>query len=293
VSGWTGWIADCGYPLKTGSLTWDEANIAETEIGKDAFMKIDEPKTPYVRYDAENDLVLGRELRPLPSPLRVAPVFILRRDQLTHPPQRSPSLISATTPPLPRLTVPDATGESGTSLAPSCPFNPTPWRPLTHSLPSPSLAANTARNARRPSSSSSSSSRSASFSLPSKSGPVRPGGHPSPGADAPHSPTSSRRISSASSNNLSEGEPTVPAPLGATQMNTLQNSGEVFDDSDEEMDEETKARHKEFEKKRGAHYSKEAAFAMKKARELLQQEDEEEEEEGTTANGSDARPNGA
>lgn len=76
-------------------------------------------------------------------------------------------------------------------------------------------------------------------------------------------------------------------------MNTLQNSGEVFDDSDEEMDEETKARHKEFEKKRGAHYSKEAAFAMKKARELLQQEDEEEEEEGTAANGSDARPNGA
>ena len=58
-------------------------------------------------------------------------------------------------------------------------------------------------------------------------------------------------------------------------MNTLQNSGEVFDDSDGEMDEETKARHAEFEKKRGAHYSKEAAFAMKKARELLEQEDDE------------------
>jgi hypothetical protein len=41
------------------SLTWDEANIAETEIGKDSLMKIDEPKTPYVRYDAEKDLVLG------------------------------------------------------------------------------------------------------------------------------------------------------------------------------------------------------------------------------------------
>jgi len=45
------------------SLTWDEANIAETEIGKDSLMKIDEPKTPYVRYDAEQDLVLGGEYR--------------------------------------------------------------------------------------------------------------------------------------------------------------------------------------------------------------------------------------
>jgi len=26
--------------------------------------KIDEPKTPYVRYDAENDLVLGGKLNP-------------------------------------------------------------------------------------------------------------------------------------------------------------------------------------------------------------------------------------
>jgi protein phosphatase inhibitor 2 len=40
------------------SLKWDEQNIAETEIGKDSLMKIDEPKTPYVRYDAENDRVL-------------------------------------------------------------------------------------------------------------------------------------------------------------------------------------------------------------------------------------------
>lgn len=57
----------------------------------------------------------------------------------------------------------------------------------------------------------------------------------------------------------------------------MQNSGEVFSDSDEEMDEEARARHKEFEKKRGAHYSKEAAFAMRKARELLEREEAEEE----------------
>lgn len=68
--------------------------------------------------------------------------------------------------------------------------------------------------------------------------------------------------------------------LGATAANTAANSGEVFSDSEEEMDEETKARHKEFEKKRNSHYSKEAAFAMRKAKELLQKEEEEEEDEG-------------
>ncbi|BEI80417.1 hypothetical protein CcaverHIS002_0109460 [Cutaneotrichosporon cavernicola] len=40
-------------------LSWDEANIALTEIQKDSLMKIDEPKTPFVRYDAVNDVVLG------------------------------------------------------------------------------------------------------------------------------------------------------------------------------------------------------------------------------------------
>ncbi|KAG8218985.1 hypothetical protein J3R82DRAFT_4728 [Butyriboletus roseoflavus] len=41
------------------SLQWDEANIALTEIQKDSLMKITEPKTPYVRYNAETDEVEG------------------------------------------------------------------------------------------------------------------------------------------------------------------------------------------------------------------------------------------
>jgi hypothetical protein len=41
------------------SLTWDEANLLETEIQKDSLMKITEPKTPFVRYDAETDTVEG------------------------------------------------------------------------------------------------------------------------------------------------------------------------------------------------------------------------------------------
>ncbi|KAG6813042.1 hypothetical protein H0H92_014577 [Tricholoma furcatifolium] len=50
-------------PQQTGtpthSLQWDEENIALTEIQKDSLMKITEPKTPYVRYNAETDEVEG------------------------------------------------------------------------------------------------------------------------------------------------------------------------------------------------------------------------------------------
>ncbi|KAF8263964.1 hypothetical protein EI94DRAFT_1595037, partial [Lactarius quietus] len=40
-------------------LQWDEANLALTELQKDSQMKITEPKTPYVRYNAELDEVEG------------------------------------------------------------------------------------------------------------------------------------------------------------------------------------------------------------------------------------------
>lgn len=39
------------------SLQWDEENLALTEAQKDSQMKITEPKTPYVRYNAETDTV--------------------------------------------------------------------------------------------------------------------------------------------------------------------------------------------------------------------------------------------
>ena len=38
-------------------MQWDEENLALTEAQKDSHMKITEPKTPYVRYNAELDLV--------------------------------------------------------------------------------------------------------------------------------------------------------------------------------------------------------------------------------------------
>ncbi|PSR93811.1 hypothetical protein PHLCEN_2v4706 [Hermanssonia centrifuga] len=40
-------------------LQWDEENLALTEAQKDSQMKITEPKTPYVRYDAETDTIEG------------------------------------------------------------------------------------------------------------------------------------------------------------------------------------------------------------------------------------------
>jgi len=39
------------------SLSWDEENLALTELQKDSLMKITEPKTPYVRYNALTDEV--------------------------------------------------------------------------------------------------------------------------------------------------------------------------------------------------------------------------------------------
>src|SRR3954454_8759532 len=45
--------------MRHSSLQWDEANLALTEIQKDSLMKITEPKTPYVRYNAELDEIDG------------------------------------------------------------------------------------------------------------------------------------------------------------------------------------------------------------------------------------------
>lgn len=39
------------FAINVYSLKWDEANIILTESQKGGKMKIDEPKTPYVRYE--------------------------------------------------------------------------------------------------------------------------------------------------------------------------------------------------------------------------------------------------
>jgi len=53
---WSSW---CSVFRLSSNLQWDEENIAATEIQKDSLMKIMEPKTPYVRYNAETDTIEG------------------------------------------------------------------------------------------------------------------------------------------------------------------------------------------------------------------------------------------
>jgi protein phosphatase inhibitor 2 len=64
LSSWAGVVL--GFPFgdwlgNHSSLQWDEENLALTEIQKDSLMKITEPKTPYVRYNAETDTIEGGE----------------------------------------------------------------------------------------------------------------------------------------------------------------------------------------------------------------------------------------
>ncbi|WVN87042.1 uncharacterized protein L203_102218 [Cryptococcus depauperatus CBS 7841] len=208
-------------------LQWDEANIALTEIQKDSLMKIDEPKTPFVRYDPVKDRILPNDVD--------VPGFDLEGEG-----PRSP-----TTPISPRSSMATSPEQAQTVLQHNTLLN------SQHSV---------SKFLRR--SSSTSSSRSASFSLPTKDHPVRPG------SSSPRSPRTNAHL-------LGKAQ---QIGVGATAANTLANSGtrdEVFDDSDGEMDEEARARHKEFEKKRNSHYSKEAAFAMQKAKELLQKDEDE------------------
>ncbi|KAF8494116.1 hypothetical protein F5888DRAFT_1795179 [Russula emetica] len=78
-------------------LQWDEENIALTELQKDSQMKITEPKTPYVRYNAELDEVEGVSLTPDTD----IPTFELGGSSAPSPPPASPSPIE---PPSPRRT---------------------------------------------------------------------------------------------------------------------------------------------------------------------------------------------
>ncbi|GAA6010171.1 hypothetical protein JCM10207_005650 [Rhodosporidiobolus poonsookiae] len=45
-------------------LAWDEANLSLNDLHRDSTMKITEPKTPYVRYNAETDEVMDLDKIP-------------------------------------------------------------------------------------------------------------------------------------------------------------------------------------------------------------------------------------
>jgi len=50
------------HGTQSHSLQWDEENLSLTEIQKDSLMKITEPKTPYVRYNAETDEIIEGDI---------------------------------------------------------------------------------------------------------------------------------------------------------------------------------------------------------------------------------------
>lgn len=92
------------------SLQWDEENLALTEIQKDSLMKITEPKTPFVRYNAETDTVEGD----IPN------LSLGGRYQYDSPPQSptAPSSTGAdTSGPSSRRTSISSVGRPGTSMS--------------------------------------------------------------------------------------------------------------------------------------------------------------------------------
>lgn len=50
-----------------GNVKWDEDSLLITEAQKNSTMKITEPKTPYIHYDHEKDIIKGHtaEIPPL------------------------------------------------------------------------------------------------------------------------------------------------------------------------------------------------------------------------------------
>ncbi|EIM87868.1 uncharacterized protein STEHIDRAFT_138415 [Stereum hirsutum FP-91666 SS1] len=219
-------------------LQWDEANIALTELQKDSLMKITEPKTPYVRYNAETDTVEGDipnlDLGNLDSSSPSSPIL------------RTQSPTSSTGPDVPN-SGPSSRRTSFSSASLSHPSAASP--PLDPTILN--TQANSAIGSGRPTSisgrsGSGSSSRSTSFNLPSD------------------------------------------ARGDITGIGSDAERGEV---EEEEMDEETQAKHEAFIKARGRHYSNEAE-AMKMAQKLMEEEDDDAEEETNGAVDDDVSMNG-
>ncbi|KAF8214051.1 hypothetical protein K438DRAFT_1915207 [Mycena galopus ATCC 62051] len=190
-------------PGATGghSLQWDEENLALTEIQKDSLMKITEPKTPYVRYNAETDTVEGE----IPN-LDLNGQYIWTNGSGSIP--ASPVIMS------PSSTGADASGPS---------------------------------------------SRRTSFSSNGRSGSV----------SGRSGSASGRSGSGASSRSTSFNLPNEARR--EIQADERETGEEV--ELDEEMDEETAAKHAAFVRARGRHYSNEAE-AMKLAAKLLAEEDD-------------------
>ncbi|CAK5262857.1 unnamed protein product [Mycena citricolor] len=205
-------------PASTGQqhLQWDEANIALTEIQKDSLMKITEPKTPYVRYNAETDTVEGD----IPGLDLDNGQYIWTNGAHAGGPSDSPVMATS---PMP--------SEPGSAIGPG----------------------------------SGPSSRRTSFSSTGRSGSLGRSGS-----------ASGRSGSGASSRSTSFNLPSEARhEIREDGMGRAEAQAEL--EEDEEMDEETAAKHADFVRARGRHYSNEAE-AMKLAAKLLEEEDGDSED---------------
>lgn len=54
-------------PQSKGGIKWDEENILITEAEKCSTMKIDEPKTPFMRYDSVTDTISNLDGHSVPA----------------------------------------------------------------------------------------------------------------------------------------------------------------------------------------------------------------------------------
>ncbi|KAI0329556.1 hypothetical protein GY45DRAFT_1324845 [Cubamyces sp. BRFM 1775] len=217
------------------SLQWDEENLALTEAQKDSHMKITEPKTPYVRYNAETDTV---ESGTSPAPPRSPPYA-----DLTYTHSRSPTHLHDPTQHAhvsahARTDIP-ALDLSGRVASPVSPL-------LRAQSPVSSTGATAGEGSDPP-------SRRTSFSSA--------GGRSS---------TPGGRTSRSSSRSTSFNLPNEAREV--IRLDGRQPGDEV--EFEEEMDEEAAKKHAEFVRARGRHYSNEAE-AMKMAKRLMEEEDEE------------------
>jgi len=101
-------------PNGVGHLQWDEENIAATEIQKDSLMKITEPKTPYVRYNAETDTIEGDIPALDLGRLASSPI---EEDQPVSPTMTLSSTGADASAPSSRRTSFSSTGRPGTSMS--------------------------------------------------------------------------------------------------------------------------------------------------------------------------------
>ncbi|KAJ1726497.1 hypothetical protein LPJ61_005143, partial [Coemansia biformis] len=76
---------EADVPANGARLRWDEDNLKITEAQKDAKMKVDEPPTPYIRYNPDEEADWQEEM----EDLRLASGMSSRSSSVASSPKRA------------------------------------------------------------------------------------------------------------------------------------------------------------------------------------------------------------